>query len=198
LRKGFIQAGKFLAFLAVGILLLWLAFRTVEFKELGNSLKGANYSWLLLSMLFGILAYISRARRWMILINPLGYHPKFWSTFHSMMSGYLANLALPRIGEITRCVALGKKEKIPVDQLVGTVVIERTIDLISLLVILFGLFLTSGSLIRQGKFPRMNPFSCSGHRMSMPRQPSGIMQNCWRKAVTRKWPMSCGLMQNRW
>jgi len=149
LRKGFIQAGKFIAFLAVGILLLWLAFRTVEFKELGNSLKGANYSWLLLSMLFGILAYFSRARRWMILINPLGYHPGFWSTFHSMMSGYLANLALPRIGEITRCVALGKKEKIPVDQLVGTVVIERTIDFISLLVILFGLFITSGSLIRE-------------------------------------------------
>ena len=49
------------------------------------------------------------------------------------MTGYLANLALPRIGEITRCVALGKKEKIPVDQLIGTVVIERTIDFISLL-----------------------------------------------------------------
>jgi hypothetical protein len=64
------------------------------------------------------------------------------------MSGYLANLALPRIGEITRCVALGKKEKIPVDQLVGTVVVERTVDFISLLVIMFALFFTSGSEIR--------------------------------------------------
>jgi len=52
------------------------------------------------------------------------------------MTGYLANLALPRIGEITRCVALGKKEKIPVDQLIGTVVIERTIDFFSLLIIM--------------------------------------------------------------
>jgi hypothetical protein len=84
----------------------------------------------------------------MILINPLGYYPKFWSTFHAMMSGYLANLALPRIGEITRCVALGKKENIPVDKLIGTVVVERTIDFISLLAIMIVLFVTSGSNIR--------------------------------------------------
>jgi hypothetical protein len=148
LKKGFIQAGKFIAFLLVGILLLWIAFRTVDFKALTKSLKGANYSWLILSTLLGLLGYLSRARRWIILINPLGYHPKFWNTFHAMMSGYLTNLALPRVGEITRCVALGKKEKIPVDQLIGTMVIERTIDLISLLLIMFGLFFTSGSNIR--------------------------------------------------
>ena len=149
MRKGFIQAGKFIAFLAVGILLLWIAFRTVNFKALVADLKGANYYWLILSTLFGLFGYLSRARRWVILINPLGYSPKYWNTFNSMMSGYLANLALPRIGEITRCVALGKKEKIPVDQLVGTVVIERTIDFISLLIIMFGLFFTSGSRIRE-------------------------------------------------
>jgi glycosyltransferase 2 family protein len=149
LRKGFIQAGKFIAFLAVGILLLWIAFRTVNFKALVSDLKGANYYWLILSILFGLFGYMSRARRWIILINPLGYNPKYWNTFHSMMSGYLANLALPRIGEITRCVALGKKEKIPVDQLIGTVVVERTIDFISLLIIMFGLFFTSGSRIRE-------------------------------------------------
>lgn len=65
-----------------------------------------------------------------------------------MITGYLANLALPRVGEITRCMTLGKKENIPVDQLVGTVVLERTIDLLSMLVIMFGVFFTSGSKIR--------------------------------------------------
>jgi len=63
------------------------------------------------------------------------------------MSGYLANLALPRLGEITRCVALGRKEKIPVDQLIGTVVAERTIDLVSLLILTIGLIFTSGERI---------------------------------------------------
>ena len=66
-----------------------------------------------------------------------------------MMTGYLANLALPRVGEITRCVALGKKEKIPVDQLIGTVIVERTIDFFSLLFILIALVFTSGVEIRR-------------------------------------------------
>jgi hypothetical protein len=64
-----------------------------------------------------------------------------------LMTGYLANLALPRIGEITRCVALGKKEKIPVDQLIGTVVVERTIDFFSLLTIMIIMIFTSGDQI---------------------------------------------------
>lgn len=149
MRKTLIQVLKFFGFLAVGILLLWLAFRTVNFGKLRDDLIGADYSWILLSLLFGFIAYLSRARRWVILIKPLGHHPGFWNTFHSLMLGYLANLALPRVGEITRCVALGKKEKIPVDQLLGTVVVERTIDLFSLLTIMVALLLTSGSSIKE-------------------------------------------------
>jgi uncharacterized protein (TIRG00374 family) len=114
-----------------------------------EGLKDANYKWVLLSMFFGLFAYISRARRWNILIHPLGYSPTLKSTFYAMMTGYLANLALPRIGEITRCVALGKKEKIPVDQLIGTVVIERTIDLISLLSIMVVLIIIRGEEINE-------------------------------------------------
>jgi uncharacterized protein (TIRG00374 family) len=149
LRKSIIKALKFLFFLAFGIFLLWLAFRKVDFKSLVAGLKEANYYWLILSCFFGLLAYLSRARRWIILIHPLGYHPTFWHTFYAVMSGYLANLALPRIGEITRCVTLGKKENIPVDQLIGTVVVERTIDFFSLLVIMVVLIFTSGSLIKK-------------------------------------------------
>jgi uncharacterized protein (TIRG00374 family) len=147
LRKTIIQTLKFLVFLFIGIILLWLAFRSVNFGNLTNSLKQANYSWLILSVLFGFFAFLSRARRWVILIHPLGYKPTFWHTFHAMMSGYLANLALPRIGEVTRCVALGRKEKIPVDQLFGTVVIERTIDFISLLLITTFLIFTRSEKI---------------------------------------------------
>ena len=149
MRKVIIQTLKFLAFLAVGILLLWLAFRNVDFKSLANGLKEANYWWLLLSVMFGFFAFLSRARRWVLLINPLGYNPTLLNTFNALMTGYLANLALPRVGELTRCVALGKKEKIPVDQLVGTVVVERTIDFLSLLTIMIIMLFTSGDLITQ-------------------------------------------------
>jgi glycosyltransferase 2 family protein len=147
LKKGSIQTLKFLAFLAVGIVLLYFALRNVNTTKLIEDLKEANYYWLLLSVFFGLLAYLSRARRWIILIKPLGHNPSLKNSFFSLMTGYLANLALPRLGEITRCVALGKKEKIPVDQLIGTVVVERTIDFISLLLIMISLFFSSGNQI---------------------------------------------------
>jgi uncharacterized protein (TIRG00374 family) len=149
LKKIVIQGLKFLGFLAVGILLLWLAFRNVDFKSLAKNLREANYYWLILSVFFSFVAFMSRARRWQLLIHPLDYHPSFWHTFHAMMIGYLANLALPRIGEITRCVALGKKEKLAVDKLIGTVIIERTIDLFSILILLVIIIFTSGSIINK-------------------------------------------------
>jgi hypothetical protein len=147
LRKGILQALKFIAFLAVGVLLLWLTFRSINFSKLLTDLKEADYSWLLLSVFFGFIAFVSRARRWVILVNPLGFNPSLRNAFYSLMTGYLANLALPRLGEITRCIALGKKENIPVDQLIGTVVVERTIDFFSLLIIMIILIFTSGDQI---------------------------------------------------
>jgi hypothetical protein len=147
LRKAVLQILKFLAFLAVGILLLWFAFRNINFAKLLETLKDADYSWLILSVIFGFFAFASRARRWVLLITTLGYKPSQRNAFYALMSGYLANLALPRVGEITRCVALGKKEKIPVDQLIGTVVIERSVDFLSLLLIMIILIFTSGEQI---------------------------------------------------
>jgi glycosyltransferase 2 family protein len=136
LKKNVIQILKFLAFLGLGLLLLWLAFRKIDFGKLWSGLQEAKYIWIVLAILFAFFAYLSRARRWTLLIHPLGHKPAFKSAFYAMMTGYLANLALPRIGEISKCVALGKKENIPVDQLIGTVVIERAIDVVSLLVIM--------------------------------------------------------------
>jgi glycosyltransferase 2 family protein len=148
-RKFVIQALKFLGFLALGILLLWLAFRKVDFNRVGENLKQANYYWIILSIIFSLLAFILRARRWQLLIHPLGFHPTFWHTFHALMIGYMANIALPRIGEVTRCVVLGKKEKIAVDKLIGTVIVERTIDFLSVLLFLILIIVTSESLINK-------------------------------------------------
>lgn len=147
MKKGIIQILKFLAFLAVGLVLLWLAFRDIDFEDLGKGLREANYLWLIPALTFATLAYLSRARRWNLLIHPLGYKPSFKNSFYAMMTGYLANIALPRIGEISKCVALGKKENIPVDQLIGTVVIERTIDFFSLMVIMVIMLFVDGSTL---------------------------------------------------
>jgi uncharacterized protein (TIRG00374 family) len=147
LKNSIIQTLKFLTFLLAGLLLLWLAFRNIHFSSLGEGLREAKYSWVILALIFALFAYVSRARRWVLLINPLGYKPSLCNSFNAMMTGYLANMALPRIGEITKCVALGKKENIPVDQLIGTVVVERTIDLFSLMVIMVIMLFAEGSTL---------------------------------------------------
>jgi uncharacterized membrane protein YbhN (UPF0104 family) len=164
LKKGIIQTLKFLAFLCIGLLLLWFAFRSVDFKRLGNGLREASYGWLILSIMFGLFAYFSRARRWTLLIQPLGYKPKLKNAFFAMMTGYLANMALPRIGEISKCVALGKKENIPVDKLIGTVVIERTIDFFSLVTIMVIMLFVDGSTL--GPFLKDNIYAPLHLKMS--------------------------------
>jgi len=136
LKKSFGQILKIAAFLALGILLLYFAFRGVAFEELARMFRQVNFWWIGLSLLFACISFFSRARRWMLLIEPLGFKPTFKNTYHSLMVGYLSNYALPRLGEVTRCVTLGKREKIPVDSLFGTVIVERVIDLFMLLLIM--------------------------------------------------------------
>lgn len=104
--------------------------------ELVSTLGKVNFWWIGLSLFFLFISFFSRARRWMLLIDPLGFKPSFWNTYHSLMIGYLSNYALPRLGEVTRCVSLGRKEKIPVDSLIGTVIIERVTDLLMLFLIM--------------------------------------------------------------
>lgn len=138
------------------MLLLYFAFRGMSFHELIHDLRSVKYSWVILSLLFAFIAYVLRAYRWNLIIEPLNYKPPLSSTFYSLMVGYLANFAFPRIGEITRCATLAKKEKIPVDKLVGTVIIERAIDLVSLMILLLFLIIlrfdTFGSFLQNSVF----------------------------------------------
>ena len=136
MKKLIVQILKIAGFLVLGILLLYLAFRGIEFNKLGETLRGTNFWWIGLSLLFAFISLFSRARRWVLLIEPLGYRPSLKNTYHALMVGYLSNFALPRMGEVTRCVTLGKREKIPVNSLIGTVIIERVTDLFMLLLIM--------------------------------------------------------------
>lgn len=104
--------------------------------------------------------------RWKILIEPLGYTPKTRNVFYAVMIGYLANLAAPRLGEISRCGSLNKTDKIPFDSLIGTVIVERAIDLLTLIILTIIIFFSKinffGNFIVQnvylplsGKFQNM-------------------------------------------
>ncbi len=140
MKKNLIKTSRILLFLAAGFFFLLIAFRDIAIENLIAGLKAARYEWVLLSLFFAILAFISRAVRWMILIEPLGYRPLLKNTFYSLMTGYLANFVLPRIGEITRCGSLNRTDGIPVGSLLGTVITERITDLLVLILLAVSVF----------------------------------------------------------
>lgn len=134
---------KLILSLGLGVgLMYWFIGRMPESEKLQTweTMKSANIFWLLSIPLFGFLSNFSRAERWRYLLQSAGYKPGFWNTFFSVMIMYFANLFVPRSGDVLRCSILTKYEGIPVDKSVGTMVVERFVDLISIAVIGFILF----------------------------------------------------------
>ncbi len=137
-NKLFVDILKTTIFLGIGLLLIWLVVRNLTEKdktEILSSFSQANYGVILLVMILGIFSHVSRAIRWQIMIEPLGHKPSFLNTFMAVMVGYLANLAVPRIGEVTRCGVLKRYENLPLDSVFGTVVVERIMDTILLMIV---------------------------------------------------------------
>ena len=99
-------------------------------------IKEADLFWVGLSVLLGILAYISRAIRWNYLLKPLGYQPKLSNNLFIVLISYLTNLGIPRSGEILRATALATYEDVPFEKGFGTIVTERIIDVFMLLIII--------------------------------------------------------------
>lgn len=135
MNKRLLTILKFLLFLGLGGFLVWLSvkdFTEEEKKGFFEAIKIADYKWIVLSMILGILSHVSRAVRWIMLLEPVGHKPGVRNTFFSVMVGYLANFAFPRIGEVTRCTILAKYEKVPFPLGFGTVIAERTFDVICL------------------------------------------------------------------
>ena len=149
MKKNILSAIQYIFFLLIGLLLLWLVFRKIDIHDVAAQIKSANYWWLLLSIGLGVLSHIARAMRWNILIRSLGHKTDTPTTFYAVMVGYLANMAFPRLGEVTRCGVLAKKKGIPFNGVFGTVISERVFDaavlaLIILLVIFLQMDLVSG------------------------------------------------------
>lgn len=134
MNKSIFNAVKYIVLLGIAAVLLWLAFKGVDLQATLHEISNANIFWLLVSVVASLIAFVSRSLRWNMLIHPLGYKPKLSNTNAALMIGYLANLAVPRLGEVSRCGTLNRAEKVPFDSLLGTVIIERAIDVLCLLV----------------------------------------------------------------
>src|SRR5579871_6688074 len=129
---------QYLLFLGLGFFLLWLTLRKSNWQEIKNNIAGTNFLFLIPATVFLLFAHFFRAVRWRIMIEPLGYKPSMQNTFLSVLIGYWANLAFPRLGEVLKCTALSRYEKVPAEKLVGTIVAERAFDVICLATV-FGL-----------------------------------------------------------
>jgi len=144
MNRKIISILKYLAFLGVGVFLTWWQISKMtpgQKSQFRESLLHANYIYLLPVFVITILGHISRAVRWKILIEPMGYEPKTSNTFYAVMVGYLANTFLPRVGEIIRCTTLSKYENIPATKLIGTILVERIFDLLCYFLLIIITFL---------------------------------------------------------
>lgn len=158
-RKRLNNFFKFAIFFLLTVFLLWFSFKDAHLDELLAGLRAANYAWVLAGVLLGIVAYFVRALRWRLLIEPLGYKPRVGAMYNAVILGYLANLLFPRFGEVARCGALAKSDKIPLNKLVGTVVVERTFDMLCLIAIVLSAFFlridTFGKFLRENVFRKL-------------------------------------------
>ena len=124
----------------IGFFFIYLSFyytNEEERNEIYKSLKDAKIKYILLSMFLGISSHLSRAYRWNYMLNSLGYYPKFVNNVLSIFISYLANLGIPRSGEILRATVMQTYESIPFDKGLGTILAERLIDLIILFFLIF-------------------------------------------------------------
>ena len=131
---------RFTVFLGIGIFFIWIFLRnlTAEQKqEILNSMGNANYWWIALAIPLGIMSHYIRAIRWKMLIETMEYKPRNSNMFFAVMTGYFANLALPRLGEVSRCSILTKYENVPFQNSFGTVITERAFDMLIFIILFF-------------------------------------------------------------
>jgi glycosyltransferase 2 family protein len=153
MRNTLLNGLKFLFFLSIGLGILYFVFQKQQvayqqecqlkhiasedcslWRKILDDFLHINYFWIAATLACFAFSNFSRAKRWLMLIRPLGYKPSLGNAFWTINLGYFANLGLPRIGEVVRAGSMASAEKIPVEKLLGTIVVDRTIDVLSLLI----------------------------------------------------------------
>lgn len=150
----------------MGVFLIWYSLSSAtatEREELWNNILLADLKWVFLSIFLGVLSHLSRAYRWKYLLEPMGYELSLGNSFMAVMGGYLANLGVPRSGEVLRGATVTTYEKIPFEKAFGTIVSERIADLLMLLIIIVGgLLIQTENLLDYFHSHNINPFLSIG------------------------------------
>ncbi|MFD1144909.1 lysylphosphatidylglycerol synthase transmembrane domain-containing protein [Larkinella insperata] len=156
--------------LSIAAGLLWYVFKDIDRAAMFEAFSKANYSWIIVSGLLTVVAHWSRAYRWGLLMEPVvGHRPSPFNTTVSVLTGYFANLVVPRMGEVTRCGTLNRLEGVPVNVSFGTVVAERIVDVLVLLLLLGATFLI--------EFSRLSTFLMDFFSTKL--NVTGLRDNSW-------------------
>ena len=126
------SAVKYILLLGLAGLLLWFSFKGVKWEDFVTGLKEADFRWIGLSMAISVVAFLIRALRWRLIMIPLGKKITRRDSWDGINIGYLTNFAVPRAGELARCGVITRKTGLPFESVAGTVVLERSIDMLSL------------------------------------------------------------------
>lgn len=122
----------------------WTKLETGEKTQIWDSLKQTNYLWFTLAIAISLFSHYVRALRWRLMSETFSCKVSRTNSFLAVMSGYLTNLAVPRLGEVVRCTMLKQSDGIPIEKSLGTIVTERIIDMI-----LFALLLLTTIVIQK-------------------------------------------------
>ena len=128
MKKIFNKTIKTVLPIVLGILILYMIYADFDFTQLWAALSEMDLTWFAVSTFFGIMSHVIRGWRWRLTLAPLGYAPSSAVCVDSIFIAYAANLVVPRVGEVSRCVVLEQYERVPFAQSLGTVVSERLID----------------------------------------------------------------------
>lgn len=132
---------------------IYIAFHDVDFKKVLQTVSQASLLWIILFIITLLTSHYIRAVRWKVIMNSVQPHAKMRNLFGAMMVGYGVNCVIPRLGEITRAVLLGRWERISRSSMFGTVILERVID-----VIFLGLSVIVAALVYSGNLYQSFPW----------------------------------------
>jgi len=153
---------KILLPLVLGVFFVWFSFKDTTPEQrsaIWQNTKNADMFWVIISMVMGLLSHFIRATRWQLLLLPLNDKPRLSNCFYTVMFGYLANLGIPRSGEVLRGASYASYSKLSFEQAFGTIITERVIDFIMLILIIgFTFIVQTDELLLYLDLNDINPF----------------------------------------
>ncbi|GAB4110168.1 MAG: lysylphosphatidylglycerol synthase transmembrane domain-containing protein [Thermoflexibacter sp.] len=135
MKINFLSILKYSISFLIAIAIFAYIYQGQDLGKMFNDLLATKWQWISLSMSLSLLSHVGRAWRWSLMFKPLGFQVGIYRPFLAVMVGYLANFILPRMGEVTRCTILQRTNAIPFQQSFGTVIAERAIDFICLVIV---------------------------------------------------------------